>query len=235
MAPRPPRELGELTDSKSGEIIRSVDEAVGVQVRAAGIPDIAVGVDRLPYADRIGLLDLCQSALSDPEMSAHEETRVVCAKALVALVPLAAQSIKGWFEGPENERVAEIQFSLLCFLDQLHQVSGAADFVNEVPSLVEAFLMRVQYDPAHAVWMAGDLLGDHWELESSLPVLSRVATRAPHAVAREAALHGLGHALGAARGEQRWSVLGALRQVLAQDGSSAVRERARAILEGASA
>mgnify|MGYP001613245091 CR=1 FL=1 len=48
---------------------------------------------------------------------------------------------------------------------------------------------------AQAAWMAGNLLGDHWNLRESLPLLIQIAESARGVTGREAAVHGLSKAL----------------------------------------
>jgi len=64
--------------------------------------------------------------------------------------------------------------------------------------LIEDYLRRAKGNVAQATWMAADLLGDHWELSESLPLLEDIALSGKSISAREAAIHGLSKALGRA-------------------------------------
>ena len=57
------------------------------------------------------------------------------------------------------------------------------------------FLLTVKYETGKAAWMAAELLGAHWDVEASLPILSEAAQDGTYAVGREAAVHGLNEAL----------------------------------------
>jgi hypothetical protein len=97
--------------------------------------------------------------------------------------------------------------------------------------LVEEYLCHVQRDTARAAWMAGDLLGEHWPLDQSLPSLRATAMKARYRAGREAALHGLSHALGRAAKRDQWSILETLKHVAAFDRSRKVRNYATSIME----
>jgi hypothetical protein len=78
--------------------------------------------------------------------------------------------------------------------------------------------------------MAGDLLGDHWPLNESLPVLQRLATDARFVAGREGALHGLAHALDRAEKAQQWQIVATLKLVAEKDRSAKVRRYASSII-----
>jgi hypothetical protein len=53
------------------------------------------------------------------------------------------------------------------------------------------YLRTVKSNRGHAAWMAGHLLGDHWDARQSLPILLEVATKGRFSAGRRAAVLGL--------------------------------------------
>jgi hypothetical protein len=81
--------------------------------------------------------------------------------------------------------------------------------------------------------MAGDLLGDHWPLNESIPVLLRTATQASGRAARHGALHGMKMALlrPELTEEQKVEVLRVVKAIAEKDRSRFVRASARLVLK----
>ena len=105
-----------------------------------------------------------------------------------------------------------------------------AEHLDSVLALVEAYLMSTNSAVASAAWMAGDLLGDHWDLRQSLPILTRLATQARYVAGRDAAIHGLSRALARARKASQWAIVQVLKDVSRHDRSRRVRSHARGIV-----
>ncbi len=159
-----------------------------------------------------------------------ESNRILLAKALVALLPVSLGAIRALMVKKPDRDTAEAQFSLFCFLD------GAFDFAEgrrTAPALLEAvgtYIHAIKSNAARAAWMAGDLLGDHWPVNEALPVLLSAVRTAKHPPGREAALHGLSHALERANKRQQWAIIQVLRDVAAEDRSRIIRNYAQGIL-----
>ena len=91
--------------------------------------------------------------------------------------------------------------------------------------------MHLKTEVALAGWMAGELLGDDWNLSESLPVLTSVVKGAPNVVGRVNALHGLSQALRRTRGHARHYIITILRQVALNDKSKKIRDSAKELLK----
>jgi hypothetical protein len=159
------------------------------------IENIRSSLVRLPARRRTRLLKLCEQIFGATPSRKDEVSRVVAAKVMVALLPDSAPAIARWLRIKSGRYIHEVHFSLFCFLDDVQHMSGVGDYVQQALSLVEEFLHVVKSDAAHAAFMAGDLLGEHWETQTAMPVLLRLAKTARYAAGRKAVVHGLGHML----------------------------------------
>jgi hypothetical protein len=81
--------------------------------------------------------------------------------------------------------------------------------------------------------MAGDLLGNHWEMSEALPILVKVAKEARFVAGRAAAADGLEHILHnlPKSDPRRKSVISLLREIAESDRSENVKAAARVTLE----
>ena len=131
---------------------------------------------------------------------------------------------------------AEVQFSLFCYLDELPYLSAGRGLVSEAACLVGDYLRQSRSNTGHATWMAGDLLGDHWDPGEAVPILIDVLTNGTYAEGRLAALHGLEHAIGNADCSDALaaSIVRAIIHVASNDRSRSVRESAQHVCGGVS-
>ena len=180
----------------------------------------------ISVSQRRAMADMCVYLIEESRVTRDEATRVFIAKLLVSLLPYALPQFAQLLQVTPRAPLAEMQFSLLCFLD-----GGAATRANRhVLRLVEHYLMSISRDIAQAAWMAGDLLGDHWDLKESLPVLTAVVFKARHPAGRMAAIHGLSHALDRGTKRDQWLIVDVLRRVASKDRSYKVRSYAESTL-----
>jgi hypothetical protein len=188
---------------------------------------VAESVQQLDEGNRSHLLELCEAAFGDARLRAHEPTRRAAATAVVALVPASAETIRRWVDARSGKGIYEVHFSIFCFLDWVPRLAYGAEFASEVLSLVEAYLLEVRSEAAQAAWMAGDLLGDHWEEKQALPVLIRAAREARYVAGRKGAVHGLYHiALAPESDSACKSSMSVLRHASRNDRSVGVRSMA---------
>jgi hypothetical protein len=164
--------------------------------------------------------------------SRFQRERVRAVKVLVALLPESWAIVQRWLRAGAEPRTHEVLFTLFCFLDDIPSEPRTKALRGTVLKLVEDFLIQVRKDPKLAAWMAGDLLGDHWELQESLPILFRVAKGARFVAGRKAALHGLAHALSRTKGSSRSRIRRVLAEVQEADRSGTVRQESEFILSG---
>lgn len=159
------------------------------------------------------------------------DKRVAAIKLLLASYPDSDGFLRELLESPIRGLVAEAQFTLFCYLDDIESDNRWLPLAAEVVGLVEGFLLRADSEAGHAAWMAGDLLGDHWTLDSSLPALLRAAREARWRPGRLGALHGLSMAsrrqLTPAQREQVTAILAA---IAGKDRSEVVRSVAHGLI-----
>jgi hypothetical protein len=172
----------------------------------ASFTDVAHRVETLTLLDRKRALSLGGRMLQNRTGRTNESARVAAAKTLVALAPDSAGTIRRLLDRQAGRGSYEAHFSLFCFLDEVHGLPRAAALAREVPSLIERYLKRAKVETAHAAWMAGDLLGDHWPVRDGLPILRKMATQARFAAGRSGAIHGLGRICARSKGRQRLGI-----------------------------
>ena len=193
------------------------------------VGDIARTFKRAGKRSRAHLVAHLGDAMREPRLFDSEESRVAFAKIAIAFLPASAAIIGAVLQRSPTSELGELQFSLFVFL------SDAPGFLSRkemqtLQQLVEQYLLSVRSRAAQAAWMAGDLLGDHWPLRDSLPILLRTATFAKHAAGREGALHGLAHAIDRASKREQWAIADRLRTMARTDRSPAVRRYAGQVL-----
>jgi hypothetical protein len=84
----------------------------------------------------------------------------------------------------------ELQFTVFCYLD-LVELPRNPELRNRLLAEIKGFMINAQSDPARSVWMAGDLLGDHWRTRAASRTLNDVYLKARHECGRSAAKRGL--------------------------------------------
>jgi hypothetical protein len=154
--------------------------------------------------------------------------RIAAAKMLVALLPESLPAIEKWLATSQDRLCYELHFSLFCFLGDAQSLPVKPSVRDAVKAAVVNYLSTVRSDAARAAWMAGDLLGDHWQGREALLDLIGVALNGPCAAGRKGALHGLGHRLD--RASDADVVVDTLRRVVVQDRSAGVKRYARSLL-----
>lgn len=163
-------------------------------------------------------------------LARDERVRIAAIKLVVALLPRSIGHVERALASTGTRGSYELHFTFFCFLNAVLHGRINEPIEKTVRALVEKYLHNVRTPAAHAAWMAGDLLGDHWPLPVSLPVLLRQARTARFVAGREGALHGLSHALERAPKREQWRIVGTLRSVSRTDRSRSVRAYADAIL-----
>ena len=126
--------------------------------------------------------------------------------------------------------MAEVHFSLFCYLDQVQHFAALRPARKAVLLLVKNYLMQAKGDDALACWMAADLLGEHWNLRESLSPLLAATKHAKHPAARIEAVGGLGKALARSSTSQQARIRRALTQLAGEDNSKSVRAAGSALL-----
>jgi hypothetical protein len=224
-------------DATRGRVVRNtaldrVEAMLSLDPYLTPFENIVTQVQHLSQSERRQLLSLCTRILDDKELRKIEKDRLAAVKTIVALIPESARVIRKWIRRRSSGQIHEVHFSLFCFLDQVPDLPDAGEFADEIPLLIEDYLRQVEVDSARAAWMAGDLLGDHWEVTKTLPILLRVAKGARFAAGRKGALHGLEHALAKVEDSTKKSILTLVHELSEVDRSPKVREYAKLMLRG---
>jgi len=116
---------------------------------------------------------------------------VATAKIAVALIPDSMPLIRSWLKRRGGDDVYEVHFSLFCFLDQVNHENANEHVRGEVLGLLKEYLFNTKSDTAYATWMAGHMLGDHWDIREALPILIDAVVNARYAAGRRGAAQGL--------------------------------------------
>jgi hypothetical protein len=220
-----------MTQQRHRLFLRQISQTLALDPHVSTVPQIAERMRSLNSEHRSRALALCQQALYDTAVRKHEAARVVAVKVLTASPSQTEGVIRRWLGRRSGRFVREVHFSLFCFLDELLNLPDGRKLARAVPSLVERYLLEATSSASHAAWMAGDLLGDHWQSGSGLAVLMRVARRGQHKAGRMGALHGLAHALDHVTGPTKDRIRRLLRDVSRSDQSAEARALARSALE----
>jgi hypothetical protein len=161
-----------------------------------------------------------------------ESERIGAAEMFVALLPESLPVLEKWLTTVQDRWDYELHFSIFCFLGDAQTLPIQPSVLVSLSAAVTRYLSTVRVPTARAAWMAGDLLGVHWNQPEALPALVEVALQGTYAEGREAALYGLERRVD--RPTDRATVLQTLRRVSEQDRSRRLRRHAKRILSGAS-
>ena len=216
------------------EIIRRLAKAIyGVidgDPRIPTVREISELLKEQPRDQVEVLLSFLSRAFVAPSWLKKDDDRIASVKLTLALLPQTEQTVESSLRRFRAKADYELHFTLFCFLDEVPGVQGGSSFSTRIPVLVEEYLMQVPKSTALAAWMAGDLLGDHWDLRQGCNVLRRVVREARYVAGRGAAAHGLGKAAARSKGHHRRDIISLLRDVGKRDLSSSVRASATVAL-----
>ena len=177
------------------------------------------------------LLPDLEVASCDQELLADEPRRSLVARLIVAALPEALRLFERLVAEPRSEGlIGELQFSLFVALSDVGDCPDYLGVHAQLVQIMRSFIEQVEVDEADAAWMAADVLGDHWPLGLTLGALRAAALGATHRAGREAALHGLSHALGRADKRQQWEIVEVAKQIERHDPDDAVRRYAGQVL-----
>jgi hypothetical protein len=227
------RQEGKMIEHQT-PILADMQAVLSLNPYFSSFTDIVSSIERPKQREaRHYLLSLCNQVFGEMALRNDEASRVAAAKIMVALIPDSASSIKQWINSKSGKNIYEVHFSLFCFLDHVPILPNGKEFAREIPSIVENYLLDVKSESAHAAFMAGDLLGDHWEINEALAILIRVSKEARFVAGREGAIHGLAHMLcNLPKSDTiRMSIISLLRNIAKNDRSQKVRVSASLALE----
>lgn len=209
-----------------------LDTMLGVDVYGGDYGQVLRRVQNLNREERDELRRLCETTLEDARLGGQESIRIPAVRLLVALLPDTLGLLSEWLQRRTNAYCYEVHFTLFCYLDWVSEMPAADTLTQEILARIENYLMTVKSRTASAAWMAGDLLGDHWNVEQALPTLLRTATAARYVAGRYGSLVGLETML--ARTETadsaRQQIRKRLRSIRKSDRSEYIRWYARSVL-----
>lgn len=161
----------------------------------------------------------------------NETERIKVCKLLISLIPDSVSFLKEILNNFSSKKDYELQFTIFCYLDGLLDLNLKLDFITEIPLIIEKYLKVVPKDTANSSWMAGDLLGDHWTTEMSMPVLIVTSLTNNNKIGRDAALQGLGKLRNRVDKHKKEIINGIIRLISKLDTCSPIRVRAEMILQ----
>jgi hypothetical protein len=169
--------------------LRRLEIQVGTDPYLSSVEHLARRLSHEAARVRISVAKMSSSILGS-DASRRERDRVAAVKTLIATLPESATLIQRWIQR-RNDDMAEVHFTIFCFLDVVQELPSAARFRREIPKLLFEYLTTAKSRRGNAAWMAGHLLGDHWDARESLPILLEILRAGRFAAGRGAAIMGL--------------------------------------------
>ena len=217
---------------EGAKTIAFLNAEVGADILKADYANVIAAVNQLAAEQKVAILAVCVSALSGPQPSNNEAVRITAVRGIVALLPTSLAAIADLLSRCQNKHHYEVHFTLFCYLDSAQEMPDASSLTKDVLLLVENYLMTVPRKTALAAWMAGDMLGDHWNAQQALPLLMKTAQGAKYSVGRVQSVLGLGRILDRilVENDAHKNILKMLRKISSSDPSKYVRENAKEML-----
>ena len=142
--------------------------------------DVAKAISDLNLAGKEHLIKYVFKESTNTTSLQDENTRIALIKILLATLPLSFDIIKTLLNNNSSELdFLKSIFQTFCFLDQIQNMALEDSQKKDIVALVELYLLNAEKPTAHAAWMAGDLLGDHWNLQESIPILEKCCKKCP--------------------------------------------------------
>ena len=165
------------------------DKLIGY--RARSISAIVNEIAQCGSKERGQSLDLAKNAMKSKTVLNNPELRISVVKLLIALLPETEHMLVSMLQRRLHLVDFELHFSFFCFIDEVQFLELDDAVVERILRAIQDYLIEIKVTTASAAWMAGDLLGDHWEHSSSLPILYCVVDNAKYFAGKDAALYGL--------------------------------------------
>lgn len=209
----------------AGSIIDFATLTLGLDPVTSTVEAIAVVTGRLTRDRRLNHLATINSLLR-AESCRNKRDRIAAAKLLVALLPESLGTINQSLNKRKNRWNYELHFSLFCFLDDSQYLRIPAKIKKEICNLVAAYLTSVRLNTALAAWMAGHLLGQHWQGEEALSALKTAALQGRYVAGRKGALGGLKEQLAKRNDHVKAVITDLLKEIASNDRSPRLRQYA---------
>ena len=217
---------------EGGRIIALLDSKIEENILYADYSKVVAKVALLDDEEKASVLALCVPDLTGPQSSKNEAVRIAAVRVIVALLPLSLGAIADLLSRFQNKHNYEVHFTLFCYLDWAQEMPDASVLTRMVLPIVEKYLLTVPRKTARAAWMAGNMLGEHWNEQEALLLLTRAAHGARYSVGRQLSILGLGEMLERTpMGSQTHKdILKILRKISLSDPSRYVKEDAKMLL-----
>jgi len=175
-------------------------------------------------ADRQTMIEQCAvRVLANARLKRDEKLRNGAVRLVVALLPKTFPVLEKLLSDSSMPLWHEVHFTLFSALDR-GDISEADQ--RRVLAIVEQYLMNAKSEAGFAAWKAGDILGDEWYAPETVEILQRLLSSARYVAGRNAALHGIQHAMNEATPSEKKRLLSLVRKVASDDPSAEVREYA---------
>lgn len=170
------------------------------------------------------VLQNCAVAVLADKQLRHEETlRNGAVRLIVALLPETFPMLDELLLDSSSPAWYEVHFIAFNSLERSN-LSKADQ--QRILALVERYLVNAKSEAGFAAWKAGDMLGDEWYDADTVEILERLLSSARYVAGRNAALHGIQHAMTEVTPSEKQRLLSLVRRVASNDRSAEVRDYA---------
>src|SRR5579864_3506472 len=172
---------------------------------------------RLHQPQQVTLEQCAVRVLADQSLRLDEKLRAGAVRLIVALLPKTFPVLEKLLSDFSMPLWYEVHFTAFSSLDRSDL--GEADR-RRVLALVERYLVNAKSDAGFAAWKAGDILGDEWYAPETVEILERLLSSARYVAGRNAALHGIQHAINEVTPSEKERLLSIVRRMASEDPST---------------
>lgn len=211
------------------EVERILRPANTARIITADFEDVVSWLSCLDAAERESALKVITRRFSDRAWNCNVPRRISLVRILVGLLPESCRLLERLLESRSDYIDFEIHFTLFCYLEWTCILPELRQHAERVLSLTRSYMLDATSAQARAVWMAGHMVGDHWEeIGAATSTLLDIVGNAKRPVARLAAIDGIEHLR--RRLESPDTLLSSLSQVGKTDKSRRVKEAVAALI-----
>lgn len=178
---------------------------------------------KLDHSQQTVLEKCAVHVLADQGLRHNEKLRSGAVRLIVALLPKTFPVLEKLLSDCSMSLWYEVHFTVFSALDR-GDLSKADQ--KRALVLVERYLRNAKSESGFAAWKAGDILGDEWYAPETMQILERLLSSARYVVGRNAALHGIQHAMNKATLSEKEHLLSLVRKAASEDQSAKVRDYA---------
>jgi hypothetical protein len=215
-------------------VVKEMENILSLDPFKTDFKIIKIKIKLLNQKDRQRLLLICKNIFETIDLRQNSLNRISACKVAIALVPDSISLIKQYLGIKIGKSIFELHFSLFCFLDQIIAMENMEAFKITMLSIIEQYLIDIKEDYAHAAFMAGDLLGQHWDVKESTGTLIDISIKAKYVAGRTSAIHALSHILHRVPNSspEKERIVPLIESISRNDRSKHVRQIAKMILDG---